>query len=323
MGTIVAGLASTHALTFMAPTEWDEFRDRIAKAYERRYGEPPVPLPEVRSAVESETQSANEERYQHILDGISDLKARLDRLRPDVIVIVGDDQNENFPEGSVLPQIAIFTGADYTLGGRPENALRRVRSHPSMASAMVRQTVEDGFDVAFVPGFTDGKLTSHAHYQIIQHVIGDTNAAIVPVFVNALHQPAPSPARCMALGESLAEAVRQWPEDLRVVMVASGGLSHFTSGYPWKDYHGPFRFGSISSDFDRRVIAQLEAGDLAGLRELTSQDLLDHGNIELRSWLTVVGALGPVPVTRVVYEPFHRGIMGMAVGAWDLEDVAA
>jgi hypothetical protein len=323
MGTIVAGLASTHALTFMAPSEWDEFRERIAKAYERRYGEPPVPLPEVSSAVEAETLSANEERYQHILDGISDLKARLARLRPDVIIIVGDDQNENFPEGSVLPQIAIFTGADYTLGGRPENGLRRVSSHPRLAQAMVKQAVEDGFDVAFVPGFADGKLTSHAHYQIIQHVIGETEAAIVPVFVNALHQPAPSPARCLALGESLAEAVRQWPEATRVVLVASGGLSHFTSGYPWKDYDGPFRFGSISSDFDRRVVAQLKVGDVAALKALTSQDLLDHGNIELRSWLTLLGAIGPVPATRVVYEPFHRGIMGMAVGAWEREDVAA
>ncbi len=313
MGAIVGGFASTHALTFMEPSEWDEFRGRIAAAYERRYGIPPKPLPEVVDAIAAESDEANEARYRRIRDAISRLRSEIAALAPDVIVLVGDDQNENFPEGQVLPQIAIFTGDDYELGGRAEGV--RVSSSPGLASAILRRAVEDGFDVAFVPSLIDGKLSSHAHYQIIQHVIGNTSAAIIPVFVNALHQPAPSPARCVSLGESIAKAVQAWPEDTRVAVIGSGGLSHFTSGYPWKDYTGGYAFGSISVDFDRRIVDQMGRGDLGSLRRLTSQDLLDHGNIEFRSWLTVLGTL-PGGRIETVYEPFHRGLMGMAVGTW-------
>ncbi|MPZ24970.1 MAG: extradiol ring-cleavage dioxygenase [Micromonosporaceae bacterium] len=317
MGTIVAGFASTHALTFLEPGEWDDFRARIAAAYERRYGQPPSPRPEVLAAIESETLEANAHRYKAIRDGVKDLGERIAQARPDVVLLVGDDQNENFPEDRVLPQIAVFTGDAYTLGGRAANRSRTVRSHAAVASAILAQGVGDGFDVATVPAFAEGALSSHAHYQIVEHVIGALEVAAVPVFVNALHQPAPSPARCVAFGESLARAVAGWPEPARVVVIASGGLSHFTSGYPWKHYTGPHSFGSISVDFDRWVIDRLRAGDLAALRGLTSQDLLDHGDIELRSWLVLLGALGPVPTRTLVYEPFYRGLMGMAVAGWD------
>lgn len=317
MATIVAGFASTHALTFLEPGEWDGFRARIAAAYERRYGRPPSPRPEVLAAVESETLEANEHRYRAIRDGVKDLSERIARVRPDVVILVGDDQNENFPEDGVLPQLAVFTGDGYRLGGRAADRSRTVRSHPGAAAAILERGVEDGFDLAVVPAFAGGMLSSHAHYQIIEHVAGALDTAMVPVFVNALHQPAPSPARCVSFGESLARAVAGWPEAARVVVIASGGLSHFTSGYPWKHYAGPHSFGSISVDFDRRVVDRLRAGDLAALRGLTSQDLLDHGDIELRSWLVLLGALGPVPARTLVYEPFYRGLMGMAVAGWD------
>lgn len=317
MGTIVAGFASSHALTFLDPGEWDDFRARIAAAYQRRYGQPPAPRPEVLAAIESETLAANQHRYQAIRAGVRDLGERIAQARPDLVVLVGDDQNENFPEDRVVPQLAVFTGEGYTLGGRAANRDRSVRSHPAAATAIVERAVEDGFDVAMVPGFTDRTLSSHAHYQIAEHVLGGLAVAVVPVFVNALHQPAPSPARCVSFGESLARAVAGWPEPARVVVVASGGLSHFTSGYPWKHYTGPHSFGSISVEFDRWVTDRLRAGDLTALRGLTSRDLLDHGDIELRSWLVLLGALGPVPASTLVYEPFYRGLMGMAVASWD------
>jgi len=50
---------------------------------------------------------------------------------------------------------------------------------------------------------------------------------------------------------------------------------------------------------------------------LTSNDLLAHGAVELRSWLTLLGVVGPLTPRWVVYEPFYRGLMGMGVAVWE------
>jgi hypothetical protein len=43
---------------------------------------------------------------------------------------------------------------------------------------------------------------------------------------------------------------------------------------------------------------------------------MTHGDIELRSWMTLPGALGDMVNSFTVYEPFYRAIMGMAVASW-------
>src|SRR6185503_10250911 len=49
---------------------------------------------------------------------------------------------------------------------------------------------------------------------------------VVPVTINVVQPPLPSPQRCWALGEALARAVGVFPGDLRVVVIGTGGLSH-------------------------------------------------------------------------------------------------
>jgi hypothetical protein len=52
---------------------------------------------------------------------------------------------------------------------------------------------------------------------------------------------------------------------------------------------------------------------------LSSSDLLAHGDIELRSWLTVLGMMGKAKAEILAYEPFYRAIMGMGVAYWQIE----
>ena len=109
------------------------------------------------------------------------------------------------------------------------------------------------------------------------------------------------------------------PAAARVAVVASGGLSHFTAGYPWKAYRGPFHYGAISVDFDGKLIRAMTRGEGARLAsELTSDDLLDHGDIEFRCWLVVLGMVSETPAEILAYEPFYRAIMAMGVGRWQL-----
>jgi len=103
-----------------------------------------------------------------------------------------------------------------------------------------------------------------------------------------------------------------------VAIYGSGGLSHFTGGYPWSHYEGPFSYGSISEEFDRWLLSKLETGEGHALAEINNKDIIANGEIELRSWITVLGAIGDVRPERLAYEPFYRGIMGMGVGYWSV-----
>src|SRR3546814_11172903 len=51
---------------------------------------------------------------------------------------------------------------------------------------------------------------------------------IVPLALNTYYAPnQPTPRRCYALGQAIRRAVESYPEDIKVAVIASGGLSHF------------------------------------------------------------------------------------------------
>ena len=154
-------------------------------------------------------------------------------------------------------------------------------------------------------------------------MICDPHVPVVPVFVNAIHVPAPSPARCFAFGRALRDALGSFPGSLRVAVYASGGLSHFSAGFPYPAYSGPYGLGNIALDFDHEIFAWMREGRNAKLGELSSSALLDNGEVELRQWIMLMGVLGDRKPAWLVYEAFYRAIMGMGVGFWAPFDVTA
>jgi hypothetical protein len=112
------------------------------------------------------------------------------------------------------------------------------------------------------------------------------------------------------------------PGSERVLLYASGGLSHFSAGYPYAEYGGPLSMGDICEEFDRRVLTWIRAGKGSEVRTLSSRDLLDNGEVELRQWIVLLGVLQDVRPESLVYEPMYRGLMGMGVGFWRLGTTA-
>ena len=112
---------------------------------------------------------------------------------------------------------------------------------------------------------------------ILQQVLGGKDLIpIVPVFVNTFYQPNPPAARrCYDFGVALGAAIESFPQDLRVGVVASGGLSHFV----------------IDEDLDRGLLQALTGKDKEFMVSL-KDDELRSGTSELRNWVAVGGATG-------------------------------
>ena len=108
MGQIVAGLASSHAFTLMDPEHWENFRERNRAGYQRRYGV----APPVHPRIGQERPAENAQRFMHITSALEQLRKRLEELRPDALIVIGDDQDENFKDDN-LPQIAIYLGEEF------------------------------------------------------------------------------------------------------------------------------------------------------------------------------------------------------------------
>jgi gallate dioxygenase len=108
--------------------------------------------------------------------------------------------------------------------------------------------------------------------------------AIVPLQVGVLEFPIPSARRCLRLGRSLRRAIESYPEDLKVAIVATGGLAH--------QVHGE-RAGFNNTSWDMEFLGLLER-DPERLAELTIAQYAERGGLEgaeVIMWLIMRGAL--------------------------------
>jgi hypothetical protein len=228
MGKLIAAMASSHAYTFLEPKIWDKRREHTRANHKRRFGVEPPDQPQV----SQETLEANQARYKNISGGLSFLRDKINALRPDVLLLVGDDQNENYLENN-LPQFAIYLGKELIAADRDGRIGKTYRCDAEAAWTILDQCVESGIDLAYSKEFANNHLISHAHREPLEYLQLDGAVAIVPIFINAIHVPAPTPARCYQFGETLKKVIGALPSDKRVAVYASGGLSHFSAGYPW------------------------------------------------------------------------------------------
>ena len=310
MASVVAGMGSSHAFAFMDPRRWDERRQVTRSRYAKRYGVEPPEHPRV---AEETTEQACERFERTIGHGLKRLKAGLPEVRPTALIVVGDDQDENYQTDN-LPQFSIYLGDRVTAIDREHDITREFACASKLAADLLASCVESGVDMASSARFPENRLISHAHAQVLTFL--EPEMPVIPVFVNAIHVPAPSPARCYEVGQVLRQAIEALPSSERIAVYASGGLSHFTAGYPWAHYQGPESVGSICEDFDVRIVDAMRRGRGSDLGKLSSKDLIDNGEIELRQWIVLQGLLGDQAPEWLEYQAMFRGLIGMAVGYW-------
>jgi protocatechuate 4,5-dioxygenase beta chain len=135
----------------------------------------------------------------------------------------------------------------------------------------------------------------------------------LPISVNTVQHPLPTPGRCYKFGCAVAKAIASFPQELRVVILATGGLSHQLDGE---------RAGFINRDFDLMCMEKIIADPLA-LTRYSIRDLVEQAGsqgVEVIMWLMMRGALrGPV---RCLHRNYHIPISNTGAGLLLLENAA-
>jgi 2,3-dihydroxyphenylpropionate 1,2-dioxygenase len=230
--------------------------------------------------------------------GYAEIRQLLGTVKPDVICIVAGDHIEGFFLTAV-PALAIYVGA--SVSGTFDRYRYTFDVHEPLARHILEASIERGFDLAY----SQDLALDYAFYVPLHFAVPEPRRPIVPLYVNVYLPPQPTAARCYAWGQSLRAILHARPE--RVALLASGGLSHF----PGSDH-----YASPDYDWDRRMLDTLVQGRGRETAALTGKELDQAGNVEFRTWITLLGAVGDAPARVVCYEPsWHHG---NAIVTWSI-----
>ncbi|RTQ37348.1 gallate dioxygenase [Variovorax gossypii] len=161
--------------------------------------------------------------------------------------------------------------------------LPALAGHPALARHIGRSLVADEFDMSF---FQDRAL-DHGVFSPLSLLCPHKPAwpiPVIPLQVGVLQSPVPSARRCYRLGQALRRAIESYPDDIKVAIVATGGLSH--------QVHGE-RAGFNNTAWDAQFLELIE-NDPVRLTEMTQAELATLGGMEgaeVIMWLVMRGAL--------------------------------
>ena len=257
---------------------------------------------------------ATEDEQKSLSEGFTELGRLLRETRPDVIIGIANDHVLNIPiDGTTdfcVGTAEHWTGPaewfkdwlnvpDYAVGGNRE-----------LARCLVREGGRRGLKL----GFSDELLFDDNWSVPLLYLTPDYDIPLVPIHMNCIVPPLPSPETCYAVGRTIADIVRECrPAGERVALMATGGLSH--------DPGGP-KYFQVDGEFDRWFLALLGEGDPEKvLREATIERMAaagDGGTTELLAWIAAMGAVGDRKARTVCYEDAVALRCGMGCVIWDM-----
>ena len=134
----------------------------------------------------------------------------------------------------------------------------------------------------------------------------------IPLAINTVQHPVPNGMRLLALGQALGEAISSYPDDVKVVIVGTGGMSHQLQGE---------RAGIIDVDFDLECMDKIihEPEWFASMSNSEIMARAGTEGIETIMWLVMRGALQDV---NVVHKHYHVPISNTGAGVVVLEPFA-
>lgn len=259
-------------------------------------------VPSIGRAYDNKVQE--EDAWKPLFDGYKPVKKWLkEEIKPDVAIVVYNDHGTDFFFDK-YPTFAIGVADEYGIGdeGFGPRALPPVPGEADFSWHLAESLINSDFDMTVCQEMQvdHGLLVPlpllWSHEQ-------EWDIKVVPLVVNVIQHPLPSASRCFRLGQALRKAVESYPEDLRVVIIGTGGMSH--------QLHGE-RMGHMNAKWDNDFMDKLES-DPDQLTHLSHKTIMEQAGaeaVELIMWLTMRGAMSP-EVTRIhrnYYAPMTSGM---------------
>ncbi|WP_419887909.1 hypothetical protein ACN6MT_21150 [Neobacillus niacini] len=281
------------------------------------------------------------EKGQRFLQTAAEMKKYLEDSGADVIVLISDDHfNSYFYDH--MPSFTIGIG-ECEGWGDWQIPKYKIPVQQDLAKHILNTSLANNVDFAF----TLKMKVDHGHTQGIYFLNPDLKIPVVPIAVNTSAPPLPTMDRCFQIGEVVKKAIESWDNDLKVAIVASGGLSHWVP-IPKIESEKPedqsliqvlkngrqeieqldeylhtretrvtrIKSGPVNEQVDREFLRLVSEKDFATLRNWSAEYIeenLGNGGQEIHNWLVLLGALQSFEANVACYEPIPEWVTGMAI----------
>lgn len=252
---------------------------------------PDAPVPEVR---------------ERIWGAFTKCSERLAELRPTSVVIVGADHYILFGT-SCLPSFLIGTGdVEGPIDVLPGLKRGVIPDSAALASHIADHGLASGFDWAVARAMTVDHAVGVPNQLLVQP-LRDAGMTVgtIPVYLASGVDPYIRLSRAIDLGREIRRAIESFDSDERVVVIGSGGISHWV---------GDANMGRVNEVFDREILGYAEHGNLAGIGALSDEYILangGNGGMEIRSWACAMAALEGARGEVIEYEPVPEWVTGL------------
>ena len=335
MAQIALGMALSHGPMLSTPPAMWELRAGADRANARHwYRGGPCDFAALKAARErsfekESTLEERERRHAACQRALAVLADKFAEVRPDLVVIVGNDQLEVFKE-DLIAGLTVYCGAEIEniplseaqVAALPPGIAIAEAGHcppggarypgaPENARAILQSLVEQQFDAAQSSRLPKGPDRQHgiphAFGFLYRNTMRDVPPPSIPIFLNVGVPPnQPRLRRCLDFGRALGRAIAALDGKLRVALLASGGLSHFV----------------VDEEFDRQVLGALQNRDEEALASFP-ESWFSGNSAEIKSWLPLAAAMNALGKSMhlVDYVPCYRTEagtgQGMAFAYWE------
>lgn len=324
MAKIVGAFASSHGpLLSTPPTMWYQRAeaDRMNKEHWFRgkmYDFEQLVEARKPGFAEQSSDAEKKKHYDACQGALDELARRFRATKPDVVIIFGNDQEEIFHEdltgaftvfnGEEIPNIPLTEeqkkklppGVEVALVGHtpPNGAL--YRGAPEVAATIIDTLLDQEFDVSVSERVrTDGDRAAgipHAFGFMYRRLMEDAPPPSVPIFTNVGVPPnRPRLGRILKFGHAMKTALDKLPADLKVVLIASGGLTHFT----------------IDEELDHQILDAMQRGDERQMLAFP-ESYFEGNTCEIKSWYVLAALMNDfgMKMHLIDYVPCYRSIAG-------------
>ncbi len=320
----ILGIGCSHGPIILTPPEvWAKGRERVFARIPDYQA--PAQLLEELGQDNGLTQDKLDQK--RVVESFRIMHDKLHEWNPDVLMIIGDDQAENFLQDN-LPPFCLYTGSE--VDGYPfQRPAARVNlwdaapetkftfSCPQdFARGMRNDLIRNGFDMSSssaLKGWDWG--LAHAIINPLMFLDPEGKFPLLPLFVNCYgeeagpdYPPRPTPKRCYQLGQGIRRFLDTRSE--RVAVVASSSWSHSFLTHK-------FQCRSIDIETDRRNLEWVRSGQGSKLAELTPEEIQDSGDHEILNWIIALGILGDRPAEIVDVLDSHTQLAYRVAAIWN------
>ena len=266
-------------------------------------------IPAVGNAIANNLQQ--EPYWKRFFDGYVPAQEWLKEQNPDLVIVVYNDHGLNFFLDK-QPTFAIgcadmYHNADEGWGLKPVSPFE---GDAQFSWHIAESLVEQEFDMCMCQEM----LVDHGFVNPIRALYGTHEkwpVKAIPLAVNTVQHPVPTAKRCLALGRALRKAIESYPEDLRVVIFGTGGMSHQLQGE---------RAGLINVEFDLECMDRI-ADDPEWMTKFSNTEIMREAGtegIETIMWLVMRGALNEG--AKVIHKHYHAPISNTGSGVLVMEN---